>query len=123
MKKIIFIISIALIMAGSATAGDLTEMNKGMKGRVNHEALYDDNNCDACHTGSAKEFVDDSACQDCHGSINEIEIDVSQLKMPEANPHKSVHYEQGASCLACHAEHQTKKPVCSECHRTWFEEM
>ncbi|TKB51172.1 cytochrome C [Ferrimonas sediminicola] len=122
MKKIALILTAALVMAGTATAGDLTKMSKGMKGRTNHEALYEDG-CKSCHTGSAKKFVDDSACQECHGSINDIEIDVTQLKMPEANPHKSVHYNQGASCLACHAEHQAKKPVCSECHRTWFEEM
>lgn len=122
MKKFVLILAAALAITGPASAGDLTKMGKGINGRVNHKALYE-NDCKSCHTGSAKKFVDDSACQECHGSINEISIDESHLKMPEANPHKSVHYNQGASCIACHAEHESKKPVCSECHRTWFEEM
>lgn len=122
MKKIIFIISVVLIMVGYANARDLVDIKNGIKGRVNHEALYE-NGCDGCHVSSARKYVDDSSCKDCHGSINDIEIDISKLKMPSANPHESVHYNQGASCIACHAEHQTKKPVCSECHRTWFEEM
>lgn len=122
MKKIALILSIALMMIGTASAGELTKMSKGMNGRVNHEALYE-NDCKSCHIGSAKKFVDDSACLECHGNINTIEIDKDRLIMPEANPHKSPHYNQGASCIACHTEHKKQKPVCSECHRTWFEEM
>ncbi|QIZ78174.1 cytochrome c3 family protein [Ferrimonas lipolytica] len=120
MKKLALILAMAL--STSAYAGELVDVDKGMQGRMNHEMLYADD-CEACHTGDAKKFVDDSSCIACHGEINEIELDTEKLVMPEANPHKSVHYNQGASCLACHAEHQTKKPVCSECHRTWFDEM
>lgn len=122
MKKIVLSLAVSLAVVTTANAGSLVDVGAGMQGRVNHEMLYADD-CEACHTGSPKQYVDDSACIDCHGDINEIEIDEEQLTMAEANPHTSVHYNQGASCLACHGEHETKKPVCAECHRTWFDEQ
>ncbi|BCR06014.1 c-type cytochrome [Desulfuromonas versatilis] len=121
MKKLIMSLALALAMVVTAQAGDLVTIKGNTEGRSYHKSLYEEG-CNYCHPGSPKKQVTDAACVDCHGQINDIEI-TKHLKMPEANPHKSVHYNQGASCLACHAEHTRKAPVCSECHRTWFDKM
>ncbi|SDI82047.1 Cytochrome c3 [Ferrimonas sediminum] len=121
MKSILLTLALGLALTATAQAGELTKVKGSIKGRDNHQFLYEEG-CKACHSGSAKKYVDDSACQDCHGNINDIEI-TRELVLEEANPHKSIHFNQGASCLACHAEHQQKAPVCSECHRTWFDVM
>lgn len=122
MKQLVMTLLLGLCVIGSAHAGDLVKMKGKTKGRTQHEFIYDDG-CQSCHQGSGRKNATDSACVECHGDINSIEIDEHNLVIEEANPHKSFHYNQGASCLACHGEHQKKPPVCAECHRTWFHEM
>ncbi|BDY04249.1 cytochrome c3 family protein [Ferrimonas sp. YFM] len=121
MKRVLISLGLMLALCNTAQAGDLVKVKGATKGRTNHQFIYEEG-CKTCHQGSARKYVDDSACIDCHGNINDIEV-TRELVLEEANPHKSIHFNQGASCLACHAEHQTKAPVCSECHRTWFDEM
>jgi formate-dependent nitrite reductase cytochrome c552 subunit len=121
MKKLILSLVLGL-MVSSAYAGDLVEMQNNTAGRTNHQFIYDDG-CKSCHVGSGKTSATDQACVECHGTIDSIEIDTSKLAIEGANPHKSFHYNKGASCLACHAEHEKKAPVCAECHRSWFHKM
>ncbi|WP_299798308.1 cytochrome c3 family protein [uncultured Shewanella sp.] len=122
MNKLMLTLLIGLTLSGNAFAGDLVKMKGKTEGRTNHEFIYEDG-CQSCHQGSGRKNATDSACVECHGEINSIEIDESKLAIEEANPHRSFHYNQGASCLACHGEHEKKAPVCAECHRTWFEVM
>ncbi|MCL1058452.1 cytochrome c3 family protein [Shewanella gelidimarina] len=122
MKTYILTLLLGLIVSGSAFAGELESVKGSTQGRTNHQFLYEEG-CKSCHQGSGKTSATDSACVECHGDINSIELDESKLVFSEANPHKSIHYNKGASCLACHAEHEKKAPVCAECHRTWFEVM
>jgi len=121
MKKLIIGLIVSLALTATVQAGKLISVKGNIQGRTNHKSLYQDD-CKACHEGSAKKMVTDAACIDCHGQINDIEIN-KELVMPVADPHRSVHYNQGASCLACHAEHTMKAPVCAECHRTWFKKI
>ncbi|MBY5923271.1 cytochrome c3 family protein [Ferrimonas balearica] len=120
MKQLLISLGLALALTSGVQAGELVAMKGKLEGRSNHAFLYEDG-CNGCHTGNAKKYVDDTACVECHGTIDTIEI-TTELVLEEANPHTSIHYGNGASCLACHAEHETKAPVCSECHRTWFNE-
>lgn len=122
MKKYLFTILLGLSISGGSIAGELVSVKGKTQGRTNHEFIYSDG-CQSCHQGSGKTNATDTACVECHGDINDIEINEDNLTYKEANPHKSFHYNQGASCLACHAEHEQKAPVCAECHRTWFETM
>jgi hypothetical protein len=122
MKVLIYTLLICVAMMAQIQAGELTKMKGNTQGRTNHQFIYDDG-CQSCHQGSGLKNATDSACVECHGDINSIEIDEEKLAIKEANPHKSFHYNQGASCLACHGEHQKKAPVCAECHRTWFHNM
>lgn len=122
MNKLVMTLLLCLSVIGSTHAGELVKMKGKTQGRTQHEFIYDDG-CQSCHQGSGRKNATDSACVECHGDINSIEIDEHKLAIEEANPHKSFHYNQGASCLACHGEHQKKPPVCAECHRTWFHEM
>lgn len=122
MNKLLLSLLLGLAVSGSVMAGDLVKMKGSTQGRVNHEFIYQDG-CQTCHQGSGKKNATDTACVECHGDINSIAVDESKLAIPEAHPHKSLHYNQGASCLACHGEHEKKAPVCAECHRTWFGEM
>lgn len=122
MKKLLLIAFLSTVFLGTAIAGELYTVKGKTQGRVNHEMLYQDG-CNSCHQGSPKANTTDAACVDCHGTVETIEIDESILAVPEAHPHKSLHYNQGASCLACHSEHQKKAPICADCHRTWFQEM
>ncbi|QQX79853.1 cytochrome c3 family protein [Shewanella sp. KX20019] len=122
MNKLLLTALLSFVVSQGAVAGELVKMKGSTKGRVNHEFIYQDG-CQSCHQGSGKKNATDAACVECHGDINSIDVDETKLAIPEADPHKSLHYNQGASCLACHGEHEKKAPVCAECHRTWFEEM
>ena len=122
MNKSILTLLLGLALSSSVYAGDLVKMKGKTQGRTNHEFIYQDG-CQGCHQGSGKKNATDAACVECHGEINSIPVNESKLAIPEAHPHKSLHYNQGASCLACHGEHEKKAPVCAECHRTWFGEM
>ena len=125
MVKILVILMYGLIIVSAAAAGEMKQYNytQGTQGRSYHSDVYNDN-CNGCHTNSnGKLDATDAACIGCHGAINMIKIDEKKLVFPKANPHKSVHYGNGASCLACHSEHQMKAPVCASCHRTWFKSM
>ncbi|GLS82052.1 cytochrome c3 family protein [Paraferrimonas haliotis] len=122
MKHFILTLLIGLTLSSTAMAGDLVKMKGNLEGRTNHEFLYQEG-CNSCHQGSGLKNANDEACVACHGDINSIETDASKLPIPEADPHQSLHYNDGASCLACHAEHQKKQPACTECHRSWFEKM
>ncbi|GIU17923.1 cytochrome c3 family protein [Shewanella schlegeliana] len=122
MNKLLLSALLGLALSSNVMAGELVKMKGKTEGRINHEFIYQDG-CQTCHQGSGKKNATDAACVECHGDINSIPVDESKLAIPEAHPHKSLHYNQGASCLACHAEHEKKAPVCTECHRTWFEEM
>ncbi len=122
MNKLLLTALLSFVISQSTMAGELVKMKGNTQGRVNHEFIYQDG-CQSCHQGSGKKNATDSACVDCHGDINSIPVDESKLAIPEAHPHKSLHYNQGASCLACHGEHEKKAPLCVDCHRTWFEEM
>lgn len=119
MKNLFIAIFAGLFLCAAASAGELADVKGGFKGRSNHAALYKDG-CNACHTGNPKESVTDASCVQCHGAAASIEIDKRKLPLPEADPHKSIHYGQGVSCLACHSEHAKKAPVCTDCHRSWF---
>ena len=111
-----------LIVVSAAVAGEMQQY-KNIQGRSYHIDVYNDS-CNGCHTGkNGKIDATDAACIICHGAINSIKIDEKKLVYPKANPHKSVHYGNGASCLACHSEHKMKAPVCASCHRTWFKSM
>ncbi|TKB56036.1 cytochrome c3 family protein [Ferrimonas aestuarii] len=120
MKAQLVGLALALMSAQFAHAGDLVPIKGNIEGRTNHQFLYEDG-CKGCHSGSARKLVDDSACVECHGDINSIEI-TTELVLEEANPHNSIHYNKGASCLACHSEHEKSAPLCTDCHRTWFNE-
>lgn len=122
MNKLLLTLLIGFVFAGNVNAGELVKMKGSTQGRVNHESLYQEG-CKSCHQGSGKQNATDAACVECHGDITSIPVDEKKLPLPEAHPHKSLHYNEGASCLACHAEHEKKAPVCAECHRTWFKEM
>ncbi len=122
MKTLLLTLVVATLFTGAANAGDLVKMKGSTQGRTNHEFIYQDG-CKGCHQGSGKQNATDAACVECHGEITSIAVDESKLAIPEAHPHKSLHYNEGASCLACHGEHEKKAPVCAECHRTWFKDM
>ncbi|MGL6124412.1 MAG: cytochrome c3 family protein [Shewanella sp.] len=119
MNKLLLTLVIGFALTGTANAGELVKMKGSTQGRTNHEFIYQDG-CKGCHQGSGKQNATDAACVECHGDISSIILDVKKLPIPEASPHQSLHYNEGASCLACHSEHQKKAPVCAECHRTWF---
>lgn len=121
MKKLLLTLVSVTLFAGTINAGELVKI-KGIQGRSNHNAIYQEG-CQGCHQGSGKQNATDAACVECHGEITSIPVDETKLAIPEAHPHKSLHYNQGASCLACHGEHEKKAPLCAECHRTWFKEM
>ncbi|MBR9728140.1 cytochrome c3 family protein [Shewanella intestini] len=122
MNKLLLSILLSISVSGTVMAGDLIHIKGNTQGRSNHEFIYQDG-CQTCHQGSGKKNATDKACVECHGDINSIPVDESKLAIPAANPHKSLHFNKGASCLACHAEHKKQAPVCAECHRTWFKEM
>ena len=121
MNKLLTALLVTLALGGAAQAGEMIKMKGKLEGRANHEMLHDD--CSNCHVNKNKKAMDDSTCIECHGKPSEIAIDESILPVHEANPHKSVHFGDGASCLACHSEHKQKAPICTDCHRTWFKVM
>ncbi|QDF66650.1 cytochrome c3 family protein [Shewanella sp. SNU WT4] len=123
MKKLLTALVITLSLGSTAQAGELFQAKGKIFGRDNHSVIYDDKNaCKTCHASGLKSTTD-TACIECHGTIDTIKIDTDKLVNSHANPHQSVHYAEAISCLACHSEHQKKAPLCSECHRTWFTEM
>ncbi|WP_025821233.1 cytochrome c3 family protein [Shewanella marina] len=122
MKKFLITLLMGLSITGTAVAGDLVKVKGKLEGRENHSFIYEDG-CNACHQGGGKKNTTDAACVECHGDVTSIDMDETKLAVPEAHPHKSIHFGQGASCLACHAEHEKKAPLCADCHRTWFEVM
>ncbi|MGL4668089.1 MAG: cytochrome c3 family protein [Saezia sp.] len=122
MMKYIFAMMMALCCIGYVHAVERAPMKGGMDGRANHAALYD-GSCTSCHGADPQKNVTDQTCVQCHGEMKKIQLDASRLPIPEANPHASVHFGEGASCLACHAEHKQKAPLCSDCHTSWFEKM
>ncbi|MBO2567729.1 cytochrome c3 family protein [Shewanella algae] len=122
MKKTITSLLFTLSLFGPVVAGELVTVKGKIQGRENHGFLYEEG-CNGCHQGSGKKNATDQACVNCHGKIGEITLSQSQLPIAEANPHQSIHFADGASCLACHAEHKKKAPLCTDCHRSWFNEM
>lgn len=119
MKNFLMAIFAGLFFCAAAAAAGGAAVHGDFKGRDSHAALYKDG-CNACHVGSPKEAVTDAACVQCHGEVATIKVDKEKLPLAEADPHKSLHYGNGVSCLACHSEHTRKAPVCTECHRSWF---
>lgn len=122
MKTSITSLLLTLSLFGPVVAGELVPVKGKLQGRENHSFLYEDG-CKACHQQAGKKNTTDAACVECHGSITEIAIADEALPIEEAHPHKSIHFGEGASCLACHAEHKKKTPLCTDCHRSWFAEM
>ncbi len=123
MKTFIAALTLLISLASTVYAGDLITAKGKTLGRDNHSFIYEEKDaCKTCHV-NAKKNTNDAACVECHGTISTIDIDTSRLVNAHANPHKSVHYGEAISCIACHAEHKVKTPLCSECHRTWFREM
>ncbi len=123
MKTLITALTLIISLSGTAYAGELIQAKGKTMGRINHAFIYEESGaCKTCHV-NAKKNTNDAACIECHGTIDTIEINTEELVNSHANPHKSVHYEEAISCIACHAEHEQKAPLCSECHKTWFKEM
>lgn len=123
MLKSLLALTLSLTLCGAISASELIEVKGKTLGRENHQFIYEDKNaCKSCHV-SGKKSTTDQACVDCHGTIDTIKIDPKNLVNSHANPHASVHYDTAISCIACHAEHEKKAPLCAECHRSWFKEM
>lgn len=123
MNKLLTTLLITFTLSASINAGELIKVKGKTVGRDNHSFIYEDKTaCKTCHSSAIKSTTD-TACIECHGTIDTIKINTNNLVNSHANPHSSVHYGEAISCIACHAEHEKKAPLCTECHRTWFAEM
>lgn len=84
--------------------------------------------CSACHGDAKRKTIPDaSACESCHGSVEDI---AEQTKRPagaghdvEPNPHDSLHYGTDLPCTYCHMEHKESKVYCNQCHEFEYPDM
>ncbi|MBR9728872.1 cytochrome c3 family protein [Shewanella intestini] len=113
MKTLKMMLALGLLSLSitSAQAVQIRDFHKDVIGR----------DCKACHDHGIKQFPSDEACLKCH-NIDDL---VKASKRPEEdkwqNPHNNLHYGKDLPCQECHAEHKTKKPLCSNCHTFKFD--
>lgn len=74
--------------------------------------------CTGCHGEGLPEFaadVENSACLNCHGPMEELQKKSEPEKFKDRNPHKS-HLGEVA-CTLCHHMHSAQEVYCIECHK------
>ena len=115
--KFLMVLLLATCFAGTSLAGQTLKDFGDMKGRTYHADLYAPKNCAACHKSDAPtSFPADFSCVECH----DLDKLVNATARPEEdkwqNPHNNLHYGMDVPCMECHGEHETREPLCKECH-------
>ncbi|WP_394130786.1 cytochrome c3 family protein [Shewanella maritima] len=108
-------IVLALVLTGlvsvSAQAVEIRDHHKEMIGK----------DCKACHDNGIKQYPSDQACLQCH-DVDELAKQTARSEEDKwQNPHNNLHYGKELPCQECHSEHETKQPMCNNCHTFKFD--
>lgn len=115
--KYLMLAMLAICFAGTSMAGETLKTFGEIQGRTYHAYLYAQNACDSCHDDSAPTtFPADFACVACHDLEELVEATARAEEDKWQNPHNNLHYGKEVPCMECHGEHETREPLCNECH-------
>lgn len=113
----LWVVLLAVLVAGSSLAADTLKQYGDIMGRTYHEELYTENMCDACHTtNDPKGYPPDDCCAECHELEELVAATAREGEDLWQNPHNNLHYGKDVPCMECHGEHSRRAPMCAECH-------
>lgn len=115
--KYLLSVVLATCFVTIVVAGETLKDFEEVQGRSYHSEFYTENNCGSCHDNNPPTtFPADFACLDCHDLENLVETSTRPEEDKWQNPHNNLHYGKEVPCMECHGEHQTREPLCNECH-------
>ena len=102
MKKLLLVVSLALVSVQGAWAADKMladrHVARGLK-------------CESCHTTMPPKAVNTDGCLKCHVSYEKL---AARTDKNDINPHDS--HLENLDCGACHHGHKKPGLACDECH-------